>query len=88
MILFWKSIYLCVIILDVISSYKIVDSNIAVTKYGRVLGTKLQSRFGSDFYAFRGLPYAKPPVRNLRFKVCFLENLVVKFQKNFSNIFN
>lgn len=24
---------------------------------------------GENFYAFRGVPYAKPPIGNLRFKV-------------------
>ncbi|XP_054733622.1 juvenile hormone esterase [Anastrepha obliqua] len=38
------------------------------TRLGDVLGTTLQTRLGEDFYAFRGIRYALPPFRNLRFQ--------------------
>lgn len=41
---------------------------IVVTGLGKVKGNVLESRLGNLFYAFRNLPYAKPPVGNLRFK--------------------
>lgn len=36
---------------------------------GQVVGKVLKSRQGINFYGFRGLPYAEPPVGHLRFKV-------------------
>lgn len=36
---------------------------------GRLRGSVLQSRNGSKFYAFRSIPYAKPPIGELRFEV-------------------
>lgn len=39
------------------------------TKLGHVRGTVMLSRNGKRFNAFLGLPYAKPPVGELRFKV-------------------
>ncbi|CAB0037397.1 unnamed protein product [Trichogramma brassicae] len=41
---------------------------IAVTKYGKVKGVKKTALDEFDFYAFKGIPYAKPPVGELRFK--------------------
>lgn len=39
---------------------------------------KLKGRTGTDFtgksfFIFQGIPYAKPPVGNLRFKVCSID---------------
>lgn len=36
---------------------------------GMVQGSTMKSRLGKIIFAFRGLPYAKPPVGALRFKV-------------------
>lgn len=41
---------------------------IVTTGLGKVKGNVLESRLGNFFYSFRGLPYAKPPIGNLRFK--------------------
>jgi carboxylesterase type B len=38
---------------------------------GELEGTTLTSRNGRTFAAFQGIPYAEPPVGNLRFKVRF-----------------
>lgn len=35
---------------------------------GRVKGEEKESRDDRDFYAYRGIPYAKPPVGDLRFE--------------------
>lgn len=39
------------------------------TSYGPVRGNKRVSCVGDTFFSFRGIPYAKPPLRALRFKV-------------------
>lgn len=36
---------------------------------GLIRGQTLQSRNGRDYYSFTGIPYAKPPVGQFRFKV-------------------
>lgn len=41
----------------------------AKTINGHLRGLKQTSIEGFDFYAFKGIPYAKPPVGELRFKV-------------------
>ena len=38
-------------------------------KDGALKGKNLTSRNNNTFFAFMGIPYAKPPVGNLRFKV-------------------
>lgn len=38
-------------------------------KLGWLLGVQETSEAGTPYYAFRGIPYAAPPVGDLRFKV-------------------
>ena len=49
------------------------DEQIVSTKDGLVRGLKettiVESR---EFYSFKGIPFAKPPIGNLRFKVSFV----------------
>lgn len=42
---------------------------IVQTTKGPVKGIVKTSIVGEDYYRFRGIPYAKPPVGELRFKV-------------------
>lgn len=42
---------------------------IVEVKQGNVKGTKGNDYYGGDFYKFMGIPYAKAPVGELRFKV-------------------
>ncbi|XP_002070356.3 esterase B1 isoform X2 [Drosophila willistoni] len=44
------------------------DKVIADTIYGKVKGVKWQSIYGNNYYSFEGIPFAKPPVGDLRFK--------------------
>ncbi|XP_017783232.1 PREDICTED: venom carboxylesterase-6-like isoform X2 [Nicrophorus vespilloides] len=41
---------------------------IVQTEYGQLLGTYNASRSNRPFYSFRGIPYAMPPIGELRFK--------------------
>lgn len=36
---------------------------------GVIKGQILKSRYGRSYYSYTGIPYAKPPIRELRFKV-------------------
>nr|BAE94685.1 juvenile hormone esterase [Psacothea hilaris] len=44
------------------------EDPIVETKYGIVEGKTAYSISGRPFYSFQGIPYAKPPLDNLRFK--------------------
>jgi carboxylesterase type B len=44
---------------------------VTIPKLGQVRGSKMVSVAGKMFYAFRGIPYAQPPVGDLRFRVSF-----------------
>lgn len=44
-------------------------SPIVTVENGVLEGTTMQSRNGREFFAFQGIPYAKPPLGNLRFQV-------------------
>lgn len=46
------------------------------TPLGSVMGRHIKSYGGRTVSAFEGIPYAKPPVGDLRFKVNKLSNLV------------
>lgn len=49
---------------------EIIDSSTVVEiEQGKLAGTVLTSRNGDRFYAFHSIPYAKPPIESLRFKV-------------------
>lgn len=46
-------------------------SLVVETCTGKVEGCLDKSSLGPEFYAFRGVPYAEPPVDSLRFAVSF-----------------
>ena len=49
------------------------DENPIVTvKQGSLKGLKKTSAYNTPYYAFLGIPYAKPPVGDRRFKVSFV----------------
>ena len=42
---------------------------IVTIKQGCLRGTQVQNIDGGSYFAFKGIPYAKPPVGKLRFSV-------------------
>lgn len=45
------------------------------TKSGAIRGAQQTTLLkGVDYYAFKGIPYAKAPIGDLRFRVSFVEN--------------
>lgn len=58
-----------VLVLSVINSSK-CDDLIVTTSLGKVEGKQVDSILPNEkYYAFLGIPYAKPPVGELRFMV-------------------
>ncbi len=45
---------------------------VTIPSLGQVRGSHMTSAGGRQFFAFRGVPYAKPPIGNLRFKVSYI----------------
>ena len=46
------------------------DNKIIQTQGGKVRGSKeLTALENKEYYAFKGIPFAEPPIGNLRFKV-------------------
>jgi hypothetical protein len=55
-----------------IKSYKHVDmaeTYIVRVAQGKLRGGRVTTNTGTPYYSFQGIPYAKPPVGELRFKV-------------------
>nr|XP_014092435.1 esterase B1 isoform X1 [Bactrocera oleae] len=44
------------------------ETTVIPTKYGQVKGVKRKTIYNHHFYAFEGIPYAKPPLGELRFR--------------------
>lgn len=67
----------CILFLNAVSCDLVVK-----TAKGAIRGLMLKSRDGRDFYSFTGIPYAKPPVDELRFQV----NNILNFKKRILNM--
>ena len=50
----------------------IMSSLVVQVKEGKIKGSLVENVEGGEYIAFRGIPYAEPPVGELRFKVKFL----------------
>lgn len=48
---------------------KMSDFVVTNSEFGQIEGLKQQSALGCEYLSFLGVPFAKPPVGNLRFKV-------------------
>lgn len=49
--------------------HKMSESNVVKTNYGPVRGLLRKSVVGEEYLSFRGIPYGKPPIGELRFRV-------------------
>ena len=58
------------------------DTKIIKSQGGEVRGQKMLTAIDEkEYYAFKGIPYAQPPIGNLRFKVYFMIIVCVKNTK-------
>lgn len=60
---------------------------LARTESGWVCGAKRQSASGSDYASFRGVPYAKQPLGELRFQVIEALEFYMLCRNNYFGIF-
>ncbi|GAB6023218.1 hypothetical protein CHUAL_008036 [Chamberlinius hualienensis] len=61
------AIFICITIsFEVALTFR--STTIVTTDLGPIKGLQLQTDHGRHFWAFRGIPYAKPPLKRLRFK--------------------
>ena len=51
----------------------VIADDVLVLKQGRLKGHRLRTWKGREIFAFQAIPYAKPPVGELRFQVGFAE---------------
>jgi len=52
-----------------------VETVIVHTTQGSLRGQKVKTQSGATYYSFHAIPYAKPPVGSLRFKVSSLSSV-------------
>lgn len=68
----FKSLLLCVLLFSVVVTVTSADDEykIVETRNGRIRGIRKSTLLKKiSFYSFKGIPYAKPPLDDLRFKV-------------------
>ena len=59
--------YALVLALSLVAA--VLADDLVVLKQGQLKGHRLTTRKGREIFAFQGIPYAKPPVGDLRFQV-------------------
>lgn len=58
---------------------------IVSTRLGKLRGSVQRSIVGDDYLSFKGIPYAKPPVGQLRFEVSTCTKLFIRTKRPSSN---
>ena len=53
----------------ILASSALAEDITVTTVRGKLRGERVDYDHGQYYYAFKGVPYAKPPVKDLRFKV-------------------
>lgn len=51
------------------SGFRRMTTSLIKIHQGQLIGTVSKNLDGKDFYSFRGIPYARPPLGKLRFQV-------------------
>ncbi|ODM97679.1 Venom carboxylesterase-6 [Orchesella cincta] len=60
--------YISLLVSVLLGIFADIDCQVVETRYGKVQGSVGQSRNGRKYYQFRGIPYAAPPILDLRFE--------------------
>lgn len=77
----WSLIVVVAYLLNLVNC----ELELKITK-GKIKGQILKSRDGRPYYSYTGIPYAKPPIGDLRFKVYFRKHYVIFERKKNCNI--
>jgi hypothetical protein len=68
---------LLITVLQLLAAESQEEDTIVTVQQGRLKGLRFESVRGQELLAFLGIPYASPPVAQLRFKVGFAYFLVL-----------
>jgi len=77
------------IIITLLFGFVFGENDVVKSDQGEITGSSLRSRNGREIKAFQGIPYAKPPTGDLRFKVnhTFLIYIIYIMYENMYNIY-
>lgn len=57
--------------MKIVRTWFTMSKPVVTVQQGKLEGAELKSALGLSYLAFRGIPFAAPPIGDLRFKVCF-----------------